>query len=526
MKKAVTIPFRTFWALSLGFLVLPVIIFFTGYLRPLAGIPIALLFVFAYAMSIRDCTSDQKKVQLSKDSTAIKIPLGYLIGFAVTAVLLSLVSGIGEFIFTLNDHPYRRAIMNDLVNYKWPVIYDYSTQTNPEVISLIGRTSGTYAFMYYFTYWLPAALAGKIAGSFAANLTLMLWSALGIFLTFVGVSKIIGRASFTVPFAYICFAGLDVIPNVFHNFMDWDAWNGMEVWAPQLAYMSNFAELTSVFHQCIPCWLIMTLVLMSYNTRSLGLAGGIMLTYSPWGVIGLFPLVLVRIFSKPMREGGTGKVLKNLFSFTNIIPCVLLVAVYGPFYLGNHSSTMIKGFFWEFMDNPALAPVVYVVFILIEVVPIALILWKTEKKNIMFIAAIAELLIIPVYKVSEVNDFCMRSSMAARFVLCVLLARYLKDLYDADKIIVQKKLKRKKKDVIKLAFAMLTVILMIYPSFVMAYYVLGSEFTGADHNAEEIGSFGNIRQSEHTWNVTHNYISSNYEETFFFKYLAKKQDNG
>lgn len=526
MKKAVTIPFRTFWALSLGFLVLPVIIFFTGYLRPLAGIPIALLFAFAYAMSIRDCTSDQKKVQLSKDSTAIKIPLGYLIGFAVTAVLLSLVSGIGEFIFTLNDHPYRRAIMNDLVNYKWPVIYDYSTQTNPEVISLIGRTSGTYAFMYYFTYWLPAALAGKIAGSFAANLTLMLWSALGIFLTFVGVSKIIGRASFTVPFAYICFAGLDVIPNVFHNFMDWDAWNGMEVWAPQLAYMSNFAELTSVFHQCIPCWLIMTLVLMSYNTRSLGLAGGIMLTYSPWGVIGLFPLVLVRIFSKPMREGGTGKVLKNLFSFTNIIPCVLLVAVYGPFYLGNHSSTMIKGFFWEFMDNPALAPVVYVVFILIEVVPIALILWKTEKKNIMFIAAIAELLIIPVYKVSEVNDFCMRSSMAARFVLCVLLARYLKDLYDADKIIVQKKLKRKKKDVIKLAFAMLTVILMIYPSFVMAYYVLGSEFTGADHNAEEIGSFGNIRQSEHTWNVTHNYISSNYEETFFFKYLAKKQDNG
>ena len=97
-----------------------------------------------------------------------------------------------------------------------------------------------------------------------------------------------------------------------------------------------------------------------------------------------------------------------------------------------------------------------------------------------------------------------------------------KDLTDADKIIVAKKLKRKKKDVVKLAFTMLAVILMMYPSFVMGYYVLGSEFTGAEHNAEEIGSYGNIKNANHTWNVTHNYISNDYRETFFFKYLAKK----
>ena len=131
-------------------------------------------------------------------------------------------------------------------------------------------------------------------------------------------------------------------------------------------------------------------------------------------------------------------------------------------------------------------------------------------------------MIIPLYKVTLANDFCMRSSMAGRFVLCILLARYLKDLFDADKIIVEKKLKRKKKDVVKLAFTMLAVILMMYPSFVMGYYVLGSEFTGEPHNAEDIGSYGNIKNAEHTWNVTHNYISNDYQDTFFFKYLAKK----
>ena len=32
----------------------------------------------------------------------------------------------------------------------------------------------------------------------------------------------------------------------------------------------------------------------------------------------------------------------------------------------------------------------------------------------------------------------------------------------------------------------------------------------------------NIRKAEHTWHATHNYVSDDYEETFFFKYLAKK----
>lgn len=524
MKKTVSIPFSAFWALALGFLVLPIVIFFAGYLRLYVGIPMALLFVSAYVFSIRDCAKDQEKKLLSREETDIKIPIGYLIAFAVTAIILSLVSGVGEFIFTLNDHPYRRAIMNDLVNYKWPVIYDYKTQTNPEVIKQIGRTSGQYAFMYYFTYWLPAALIGKLGGTFAANLALMIWNAAGIFLTLIGVSKIIGRASFTVPFVYICFAGLDVLPNLVHNFVEWDAWNGMEVWIPELAYMSNFAELTSVFHQCVPAWLIITLILASRNTRSLGLCGGMLLAYSPWGIIGLFPLAVVRAFSKPMRAGGIGKAFRNLISYVNLVSCALILVVYGAFYLGNSSSVSIKGFFWEFIDNPGLSVIVYVLFIVIEVVPTALILWKTEKKNAMFLAAIIELLVIPVYKVSEVNDFCMRSSMAARFILCILLARYLKDLYDADKIIVSRKLKRKKKDVVKLAFTMLAVILMMFPSFVMAYYVLGSEFTGEPHNAEEIGSFGNINQPMHTWNVTHNYISNDYEESFFFKYLARKQE--
>ena len=197
--------------------------------------------------------------------------------------------------------------------------------------------------------------------------------------------------------------------------------------------------------------------------------------------------------------------------------------VYAPFYLGNKSSTAERGFFWEYAGNPGKAVVIYLLFVLIEIAPAALILWKTEKKNVLFLAALIELMLIPLYKVTISNDFCMRSSMAGRFVLCILLAGYLNDLFDADKVIVSKKLKRKKKDVIKLAVMMLAFILMMFPAFVTSYYIIGSELTGEPHNAEDIGSFGNIRKEEHSWHASNNYTSNDYEDSFFFKYLARKQ---
>ena len=80
-----------------------------------------------------------------------------------------------------------------------------------------------------------------------------------------------------------------------------------------------------------------------------------------------------------------------------------------------------------------------------------------------------------------------------------------------------------KKNMFRLIAIMLTVILMIFPAFVTSYLILGSELTGEPHNAEDIGSFGNIKKAEHTWHSTHNYVSNDYEDSVFFKYLAKKQ---
>ena len=176
--KTVTVPFPWLYASIVLFLTVPLFMFFLGYLRLSVGIPLTLIFGGIVLYAVSDCLNDPNGIKLSRQDTDLKVPVSYIIWFAITALAISFIAGVGEYICTVQDHAYRRAILRDLIDYDWPVIYNYSTQTNPDVINIIGKTSGKTALMYYFTYWMPAALAGKIFGRTAADIFLMLWSAM------------------------------------------------------------------------------------------------------------------------------------------------------------------------------------------------------------------------------------------------------------------------------------------------------------------------------------------------------------
>ena len=114
--------------LCMSFLLIPVLIFCAGYLRLYIGIPVALVFVALLVFAVRG-----PGYKFSSLKEFIKLPWSYVIICIVLALLLSFVTGIGEFVYSLEDHVYRRAMLRDLINYEWPVIYDTSTQTNPVV---------------------------------------------------------------------------------------------------------------------------------------------------------------------------------------------------------------------------------------------------------------------------------------------------------------------------------------------------------------------------------------------------------
>lgn len=513
--KSITITYPWLYASLVLFLSIPLFMFFMGYLKLAVGIPLTLVFFGIVLFCVSDCLNDPDGHKLLGSGSDLKIPVSYLIGFAVTALLLSFISGAGEYIYTLQDHEYRRAILRDLINYDWPVIYNYSTQTNPDVIEIFGMASGERAFSYYFIYWMPAALFGKVFGFAAGNFVLFLWNALGIFLSLLAMSAVIRKFTPWVPFIFVFFSGLDILPNLVYEFTHYKDWRWFEGFVTSMSYVSNFRELASVFNQMIPCFIVVAILLLSKNTRSMGFTAGILFAYSPWAVFGILPMVAAFLFSKDLRASKISKTITNTLSPVNIASAVLLLTVFGSYYMSNSNAVSFKGFAWEYFDSPIAFIASYIVFILIEVAPFAVILYKRYRKDPVFWAAVATLLILPFYRISEMNDFTMRGSMPALFLFCILLSGVVTDVMD------QKNTPTTRKGWLKSAAIMLTVILMTFPTLLNLFVIFGSVIQGDKGNEENIGSFGNINQAQYAEVIEEQFFAKDYQDSFFYRYLAK-----
>lgn len=514
-KGTVTLSYRVFFLICIMFLMLPVLIFCLGYLRPLIGITLAVAFAGMTAISVMECMKAPDGTELEKSTGDILIPVKYLIVFAVAAVAVSLITGVGEYVYTLQDHPYRRAILNDLVNYKWPVIYNYDTQTNPEVIKIFGLVSGERAFSYYFVYWLPAAVIGKLLGIGAANIALLIWNSIGIYLGFIAMCVVNKRFSYAMPFLYVFFAGLDVIPNIVYLFTGYDAWLWLEGYVPGMAFVANFTELCNVFNQMVPCFLIVAVLMMSNNMRSAGLTGGLLFAYSPWAVFGLLPIIIGFMLRKHMRSGNVKKDVLNILTPVNIVSAILLLVVFGSYYMSNSGAVSFRGFTWTFYEKPVMFIPSWILFIAVEIVPVAAVLFNKHKKDPVFIASAVTLCMLPLYRVSEMNDFSMRGSMPGLFFFCIMLSGYVSSLF------LPENAPKTGKDWKKSAAVMLMVILMMFPAAINLFVIAGSTLTGEKSNKDNIGSFGNIRDAYYAKTIEEQFFAPDYRNKFFYKYLSR-----
>lgn len=513
--RTVKIQYPWLYASIVLFLTIPLFMFFMGYLKLIVGIPLTLIFVGLLLYAVSDCANDPDGHKLSLYETTLEVPVSYIIGFAVIALLISYVSGVGEYIYSLQDHEYRRAILRDLIDYDWPVIYNYKTQTNPEVIEIFKNASGNRAFSYYFIYWMPAALAGKMFGFNAGNFVLFLWNSVGIFLSFLGASAAIKKFTYWVPFIFVFFSGLDAIPNMVYELTQYDGWRWFEGYVTSMSYVSNFREMASVFNQMIPCFLVVCLLMLSYNVRSLGLTSGILFCYSPWAVFGILPMVIAALCSKKHRASKVSRTITNALSPSNIASAMFILLIFGSYYMTNSAAVSYKGFAWQYFDSPLKFVIAYIVFILIEVIPFALILYKSEKSNIVYWAAFATLLILPFYRISEMNDFTMRGSMPALFFFSIALTGIVAEIMD------KKNTPTTKKGWLKPAAVMLTVIIMMFTTLLNLFVIFGSIIEGDPGAEENIGSFGNINQAEYAEVIQEQFFAEGYEGSFFYRYFAK-----
>lgn len=516
-KAKIKISHRAFFLTAMFYLIAPVFIFFLSWIRLYIAVPACLLLMLAIFYFYKDLEKDNTN-SLTKDNY-FEVSSVHIIILVAASVILAYSFGIGEYIWATRDHAFRRAIFRDLISHKWPVFFDLTKMENPEVNALF--PDKVVAFGYYFAFWIIPALIGKLLGFGVGNIALLLWSALGIFLTILGINMICKRETYFSIFAFVFFSGLDIIPNQYFNiFGTAEPWMWLEGYTKHISYISNINNLLNVYNQVIPCYLIVVLLLLQKNTRSEGLIAASCFAYSPWATIGMLPIAIYSLFAKKMRDADGKVVLKNIFTIGNIIPAIVILLCYAPMYMANAGVASIKGNTMSFYGSFGQFLFGYALVFVIELLPSIILFGRRHLYDGLFWTVLISLMLMPLYKVSKYNDFTMRGGMPLLFVFTIMLAELLTIFFE--------EYKNKEIKDLNLLFKILGKFLIVFTMSCVAlqmYLGIISLTIKGGYDSEDVYSLENITSVEYAIDSNSNYYVYDYEDTLFYSKIAKQNPN-
>ena len=194
-----------------------------------------------------------------------------------------------------------------------------------------------------------------------------------------------------------------------------------------------------------------------------------------------------------------------------MIPVVIAI-VYGSFYIQN-SSNLGSNNGYIFMFHPKNKLITcYILFVFFEFFINFYIIHTKLKENKYYVVVFLELLIIPLCQVGEYNDFCMRASIPALFLLMIFLMQYIleKIQYGGkfDKIY----------SLILISLCCLTSTTEIQRSLKFTLDEKGGSFEN-----KEVYSFGHVHSKNDKLIklIFNQYICTNYKNSFFGVYILK-----
>jgi hypothetical protein len=419
--------------ISLLYLALPYLIFVVGWLRWYLALFYVILIILSLYVCIQKAESYYRQGLDKPDQ--IYFDGKILILIIIIGTLLLGISGVGGLGYQDTDWIKHNAILKDLIEKPWPVIYQLDGIKLPLV--------------YYIAFYLPAALFGKFGGWFLANQILFVWSLIGLILAILWFIVFIRRASPGVLLLFIIFSGLDFIgewlitPRVVAlkpEYLSYLNWGHIESWAIGWQYSSNTTLLFWVPHQALAGWiatgiLLYCILYSRIKTYSIFIVG-LTILWSPFVMIGLLPYLFMECI---LGSGPLSRRLSQYISLPNL--CGLgLLAIIGFYYSSkfimvapSSGVNIPHGFSLSFVpdnESKAIGAILIVIFCLLEFGLYSIFIIGSKKEwnrgsKVVFYTTLTCLSLIPLYKIGGANDFVMRASIPALFVLAIFLGRTL-----------------------------------------------------------------------------------------------------
>lgn len=476
-----------------GYIILPIMIFAYGWLK----LPIALLccgIMGGFFWKLHHSFTYKKMINAETKA--------FWIGIIFISAIWVYFSGIGSFVYQNSDYWVRNPIFGDLSNYSWPIVYDLSVESDV-VKSICG--DGTVAFSYYFCWWLPVAAVSKIfgLGYTARNILLYFWAVLGIIEIIYLLCRKLSKCSWIIPVIMVLFSGLDVVPYLICNNV-LPVTSHIEWWANYFQYSSNTTQLFWVFNQSIPIWLIIALLLQLDEGKYVAGLLSLAFAYSPWATFGMVPIAIVGSF----RNNGNKK---QVFNTLNILVPLVMLLVFGSFYMNGNGSKGTVGFIFTLHpDETRRILFTYLLFLFLEFGVYFLIIHIRAKKYDFYWVTLIELILFPLFIIRDGN-FIMRGGIPALFLTMYYVIRYLLEYYSNSDA--------------KIRNWILVVVLCVgcFTPVTEFNRTILKTMSSDDLLQEQIGSFGNMmtENKSEIATVKNQFFIYDYGESFFFKYLAK-----
>ena len=405
---------RWFTRVTYLYLTIPFIIFCMGWLRLSIAIPVTAIILWVLWLLWTPRSGDFGKNRQDLHS---------LIPVILVAGLWVFLSGVGGYAFQNWDHHWRNAVLRDLINFDWPVVYS-SAERGPFKM-----------LVYYVGDWLPAALAGKFLGWKFANFILFLWTWLGIFLVALNLSRggdtqsLQKTSPLKIILFLIFFSGMDALgtlilapeyPTLF------PAIQHLEIWAGDLQYSSFTTGLFWVFNQAVPAWLCVSIfitlgrspgnsatlqpqkALPQSDTRGLlSFIWSLCFFFAPLASIGLLPYLLIEW----IKQTDIKKPLKDI-RFDLLFASAIIVIVSYLFFSSN-TAAQERGF-------QSIAIKDMLIFFLLEGGILWLFLAPRLWRNPYWMVTGLLLFFIPFIQLGSGRDFVMRASIAPLFYLMIM----------------------------------------------------------------------------------------------------------
>lgn len=387
--------------LAIGLLALPVALFLGFWFRPLLGVPAAGLALWSSWRLIRGV------------SPLPLPPRRALVLTAVVALAWTWTAGLGGLFHQEWDHNFRNALLHDLINHPWPVVWN-----GPQ---------GHVALDYYLAWSLAPALVGKLLGWRAATLAMAGICALGVFLVMLILARIVGTWRWWIPFLVVLWSAPDILGWGMRwvydgGFMSHETF--VDAWSFPLWFLSNTVNYFCVAHLVVPGWIVTLLVVgRRVDSRVVVALSAFLVPLAPFLALGIAPFVAW----SALQGGGTvrDRILRAA-TFDNLVVPAAFLSLCLPLFLWNQGLGKESGWFFEYAPSPTFTTwIKYSGFWIIEILLPAVAIRASGYRDNLLALVVATLVLISLRRAGLSNDLALKVSTPALFVLMLLTVRGL-----------------------------------------------------------------------------------------------------